>query len=138
VLLANLETAAFPPLRAFADHLGVAASAETSQPCIVGEIFVGDQRIGRGKLSVKAIRAAVGRVIEHDGSLGVVKTRPKGPETGADQPVSGNDSLRLTHILIFGKLVLLRNEISRLRAGQHGPRPGGFSVSGVGVPFRTG
>jgi hypothetical protein len=70
--------------------------------------------------------------------FGLLTTRPKGPETGANQPVSGKGYFRLTHTLIFGKLGIVEiTKISRLRAGQHGPPLAGFSVSRVGVPLRT-
>ena len=41
--------------------------------------------------------------------FGVVKTRRKGPETGANQPVSGNDISALTPALIFGKFGVARH-----------------------------
>jgi hypothetical protein len=41
----------------------------------------------------------------------LLKTRPKGPETGANQLVSGKSPFRLTVDLIFGNLVSAAQEI---------------------------
>src|SRR5829696_1096465 len=69
----------------------------------------------------------------HKGSLRVCENPPKGPETGANQSVSGNEYFRLTRILIFGKLGIVEiTEIPFGLAPTSSPPLAGFVVSGSG------
>jgi hypothetical protein len=68
----------------------------------------------------------------------LVTTRPKGPETGANQPVSGKGYFRLTHTLIFGKLATVQIvEIPGFVPDSTARHWRAFLFSGVGVPLNV-